>query len=98
MQTPSLGRIVLARTDPTTNNGADVCPALITRVWGPAAAGGHEWVTVNLKLFRDGNNDVASVTSARLFADEPAAASWAAEQDPPVVGGEPGVAYWPPRV
>ena len=32
-QAPSLGRIVLVAVDPAMNNGADVAPAIITRVW-----------------------------------------------------------------
>lgn len=33
-QTPSKGRIVLVGVIPETNNGDDVCPAVVTRVWG----------------------------------------------------------------
>lgn len=32
-QQPSIGRIVHVPMDPATNNGADVAPAVITRVW-----------------------------------------------------------------
>ena len=33
MPKPSLGRVVLVPADPAVNNGADVAPAIITRVW-----------------------------------------------------------------
>ena len=33
MSKPTLGRIVLVPADPAVNNGADVAPAVITRVW-----------------------------------------------------------------
>ncbi|MEU4165597.1 hypothetical protein AB0F46_01765 [Streptomyces sp. NPDC026665] len=33
MSTPSLGQIVLVPADPAVNNGGDVAPAIITRVW-----------------------------------------------------------------
>ena len=33
MPKPSLGRVVLIPADPAVNNGADVAPAIITRVW-----------------------------------------------------------------
>ena len=31
--TPSVGRIVLVPMDPATNNGSNIAPAIITRVW-----------------------------------------------------------------
>lgn len=42
---PSLGRIVHVPMDPATNNGADVAPAVITRVWNDT--------TVNVRLLAD---------------------------------------------
>ncbi|MER6533004.1 hypothetical protein ABT215_04115 [Streptomyces sp900105755] len=33
MPTPSIGRVVLVPADPAVNNGANVAPAIITRVW-----------------------------------------------------------------
>lgn len=30
---PTVGRIVLVPMDPATNNGADIAPAVIVRVW-----------------------------------------------------------------
>lgn len=56
---PSVGRIVLFKIDPSLNNGATVCPAIITRVWGP--------VMVNLRVLRDGH-ETDWETSVNLFA------------------------------
>lgn len=98
MQTASPCRLVLARTDPDHNNGADVCPAIITRVWGSAERDGHQWTTVNLQLFRDSSAEINNwLTSVRLFADEAALKAWEAAQHPEFAAGG-GVAYWPPRV
>jgi hypothetical protein len=44
---PSIGRIVLVPMDPAKNNGADVAPAVITRVWSDT--------TVNVHVLPDGN-------------------------------------------
>lgn len=33
MTKPSLGRVVLVPADPAVNNGAEIAPAIITRVW-----------------------------------------------------------------
>jgi hypothetical protein len=96
LQPASIGRIVIARTDPYKNNGAELCPAIITRVWNDVA-GDQPHTVVNLKLFHDGDTDVSTVTSARLFADEQALKAWEAAQHPDFTAGA-GVAYWPPRV
>jgi len=56
---PSLCRFVIARVDPTQNNGADVAPAVITRVWGPEM--------VNLRVFVDAPTMPLSKTSVKLF-------------------------------
>lgn len=42
---PSVGRIVRVPMDPTTNNGADEAPAVITRVWNDT--------TVNVRILAD---------------------------------------------
>lgn len=52
---PSVGRVVLTRVPPWMNNGADVAPATIVRVWNDTC--------VNLKAHLDGNGDLW-VTSA----------------------------------
>lgn len=82
MQIPSLGRIVLAVCPQAKSNGADVAPAIITRVWGEHQAGG--W-TVNVMVLPDSGTPVAA-TSVRLFEDEEAARA------------NGFAAYWPPRV
>lgn len=46
---PSLGRIVLVPMDPTTNNGSDVAPAVITRVWTDTM--------INVKILTDAPAD-----------------------------------------
>ncbi|MET9088129.1 hypothetical protein ABZX77_40670 [Streptomyces sp. NPDC004237] len=33
MLTPRIGQVVLVPANPAVNNGADVAPAIITRVW-----------------------------------------------------------------
>ena len=43
--TPTIGRIVLVPMDPATNNGADVAPAVITRVWNEN--------TINVQILAD---------------------------------------------
>jgi len=58
---PTIGRIVIALVDPSRNNGTDVCPAIITRVWGPTM--------VNVKTL---NDSLANewLTSVTLFDTE----------------------------
>ncbi|MFJ2477127.1 hypothetical protein ACIOWI_29835 [Streptomyces sp. NPDC087659] len=46
-QQPSIGRIVHVPMDPATNNGADVAPAVITRVWSETC--------VNVRVLSDGH-------------------------------------------
>lgn len=82
VQKPSLARMVLALVDPIGNNGADVCPAVITRVWGEHPDGG--W-TVNIKTVKDGNVD-EWLTSVRLVDTEEQA------------GETGRACFWPPRV
>lgn len=74
MQKPSLGRIVLAPVDPAINNGSDVAPALITRVWS------GELVNVRVLLDSDA---VLWKTSVSLCADEDAARGMHAVYWPP---------------
>lgn len=84
MQAPSLCRIVLAGVTPETNNGADVCPAVITRVWGERPGGG--W-TVNVKTLNDGLA-CEWKTSVVLFDTEDEARAY----------GITGACFWPLRV
>jgi len=55
---PSIGRIVLVPVDAVINNGADVAPAIITRVWS-----GY---VVNVHVLLDGAN-TGGKTSVHLF-------------------------------
>jgi hypothetical protein len=78
MQKPSLGRVVLARVDPTMNNGSDVAPATIVRVWTDEM--------VNLKVHCDGHSELWQ-TSVNLYGtaeDVPADAQQAAYWPPRV--------------
>lgn len=88
MTPPSIGRIIIVRRAPGDgNNGAEVAPAIITRVWGSELPDGS-W-TINAKVLLDGDA-IAWRTSLSLFADEASAAS--AKPDGWHVG------WWPPRV
>lgn len=87
MQQPSLGRVVLAVVNPTMNNGSDVAPATITRVW--AENPGGYWV-VNYKVTLDSSGADLWVSSARLYADELEAREYVANGS--------NAAFWPPRV
>ena len=91
---PSAGRIVLVTVRPTTNNGAEVAPAIITRVWTDEM--------VNVAVFLDGASGAQARTSVPLFADrealDAAAALRAADQDPHTAGTTFTAAYWPPRI
>lgn len=83
MPTPSLTRMVIAQADPAFNNGADVCPAVITRVFGERPSGG--W-TVNVRLLMDGPT-VDWKTSLVLFDTEEQAREYGK-----------GGCWWPPRI
>lgn len=58
---PSLGRIVLTPVPPETNNGADIAPAIITRVWNDTR--------VNVRVLHDSEN-VSWKTSVKLCETE----------------------------
>lgn len=92
MQKPSLGQIVLVPADPALNNGADVAPAMITRVWSDTL--------VNVRVLLDGH-EVPWKTSIPLFAgpDELAEAKARRDAEHPVWTGELFYgAFWPPQV
>jgi hypothetical protein len=65
--TPTVGRIVLVPMDPAMNNGSDLAPAVITRVWEDGSVNVHvlpdgnvtEWRTslVEVEAIDDRNND-----------------------------------------
>lgn len=73
MNKPTVGRIVHVLVDKRSNNGADIAPAILTRVWGDA---GDRW-TVNYRLLLDHNTTHGALqewrTSAYLHEDEDAA-------------------------
>jgi hypothetical protein len=92
-QRPSVGRIVLVTVEPTTNNGADVAPALITRVWSDSL--------VNVQVFRDAGHGGQAATSVPLYDDRAALDAAKAERDnaalPHALALTYTAAYWPPR-
>lgn len=85
MNKPSVGRIVHVVVDPRQNNGSDVAPAIVTRVWNDEM--------VNVRVLLDGP-DVLWQTSIKLVDERP-------EDDDESVGrdtnGVQRVAFWPPR-
>lgn len=62
-QKPSLGRIVLTFLTPEENNGSEVAPALITRVWSDDM--------VNVTVFPDAEYGPVRRTSVRLVDSQP---------------------------
>lgn len=103
MTAPSVGRIVHVLIDPTMNNGADVAPAIITRVWpsgGPVDATGFVGY-VNVRVLADSDNTLW-LTSINMFAARPSLAELHS-----LFPGQPGngdavgrglVAFWPAHV
>jgi hypothetical protein len=82
--TPSKGRIVHIIVDPKTNNGDDVAPAVITRVWNEQG--------INARVLLDGP-DMPWVTSVPLYESREALeAAYAQTATAPRFG-----AFWPPR-
>lgn len=85
---PFVGRIVLVTVDPRQNNGSDVAPAVITRVWA-----GDD--LINAKVLLDGDANLW-MTNIPLFKERP-------EPDDERVQnyyfdtGKMRVAFWPPR-
>lgn len=64
MQKPSVGRIVHVLMDPRDNNGSDVAPAIITRVWSDTV--------VNVRVLAD-SDATPWWTSVSLHDDREAA-------------------------
>lgn len=98
MNTPSLGRIVLVTvSDPSSNNGAEVAPAVITRVWSDTL--------VNVRVLLDGH-DTLWLTSVALHSDRQSleVARETRRVHLTASGFDPGTAdlyvaaYWPPRM
>ena len=83
---PSVCRIMMMLVDPAKNNGSDVAPAIITRVWSDHL--------VNLRVLYDGHGTVEWMTSVGLFDTE----DEARECENTYSGGLTCAAFWPPRV
>ena len=83
VRVPSVCRMVMCGADVEVNNGADVAPAVITRVWGERPGGG--W-SVNVKVLNDGLS-CEWKTSRILFETEEEARAY----------GIAGSCFWPPR-
>lgn len=82
----TVGRVVIVGIDPSRNNGEDVCPAIVTRVWGPDPSN-KGIALINVKALNDGPNNEWK-TSVILFGTEDAARAH----------GLANAAYWPPRM
>ena len=98
-QTPTIGRIVHVLVDPTHNNGIDVAPALITRVWPGRTEAQHglgEYSMVNLRVIGE-SHQIEWLTSIALFDARPDADALAA-RNPQNPAGYHAVAFWPPQV
>jgi len=89
MEKPTIGRIVTALVEPEWNNGADVAPAQIVRVWSEHPDGGWT-VNVKVNLDRDGQR---WMTSARLVDTEGEARAIRGAVERP----GPNVCFWPER-
>lgn len=90
---PTVGRIVLVIVDPNSNNGAEIAPAIITRVW----SGDDERATVNYRILRDDHPSRGDEwkSSARLYGTESVARAAMVEAGQ---GRDGMFAFWPPRV
>jgi hypothetical protein len=79
---PYVGQMVIALIDPDTNNGTNVCPALINRVW-PQVEGQTQ--IVNMTVFPD-QCGAQSWGSVGLYET----------QEDAEAGQEPQRAFWMP--
>lgn len=80
--TPSIGRIVLVPAQPHTNNGAQVVPAVITRVWNDDL--------INVRVLGENTNTEWRTSVKRV--DELPPVQPGLDIAPPLVWA------WPPRV
>lgn len=94
MTAPSVGRIVRAIVPPSQNNGSDVAPAIITRVWSSTSVNVDNDTAipvhvVNLRIFYD-SPEIGWETSRYLAGSSGDARA--------IANAQPGVvAYWPER-
>lgn len=92
--TPAVGQIVHVAVDPNEYSGADVAPAIITRVWSDDC--------INVHVMPD-SSVTHWYTSVSLQPDRAAADAWQAKQREALVAAGhsgkllPRVAYWPTR-
>lgn len=89
MTAPALGRIVHVFVDPARNNGSDVAPAMITRVWNARG--------VNIRVLLDGP-DTPWLTSVTLCEDREGAEKVTSYRVADNGERYPAAAFWPPRV
>jgi hypothetical protein len=90
---PAVGAEVLVMVHPTINNGADVAPGIITRVWGDEL--------VNVVVFLDGHDGAKARTSVPLHPDRESVDAAAAQRDPAhphAADTNFTAAYWPPHI
>lgn len=90
--TPRVGDTVLVTVHPSTNNGADHAPAVITRVWSDAL--------VNVAVHLDAHNGTDARTSVALYPDRAALDAAKAKRDaeiPTAAQYTFTAAYWPPE-
>lgn len=85
----AVGRIVHVFVDPAQNNGTDIAPAVITRVWNEQG--------VNLKVLLD-HADNIWLTSVTLCDDREAAEKVTSYRVTDSGKRYPAAAFWPPRV
>lgn len=97
MQGASIGRIIHVIVDPAANNGSDIAPAIVARVWGePYEQNGVERQTVNVRVLGD-CAETLWLTSIALFDERPTAEQLA-EWNPYNAKGHRAVAFWPPKL
>lgn len=83
---PTVGRWVHVLMDPSTNNGSDVAPAVITRVWSDTC--------VNVRVLRD-SNVTDWKTSVPLYPTRADAEAKHAELPAAMRPERPAGAFWP---
>lgn len=63
MQTPTVGRVVHVKVNPSENNGQDYAAAIVTRVW--------EQGMINVSVLLDSPTGPVQKTSVRLHDERP---------------------------
>jgi hypothetical protein len=98
MSKPTVGRIVHVLMDPRENNGADVAPAIITRVWAHESLDslGLPRYSVNVRVLSDTSANPELRTSIYLF--ERRLTEEQLDELYPTIEARKLVAFWPPTV